>query len=83
MRNTLKYVADKDRKPFAADLKTIYQAPTEESAPEVLERVTEKWSEKYSNSMKSWGRTGTLFLQSSSFLLRYVRSFIPPMPLRV
>jgi len=27
VRNTLKYVADKDRKPFAADLKTIYQAP--------------------------------------------------------
>lgn len=54
MRNTLKYVADKDRKPFAADLKTIYQAPTEESAPEALERVTEKWGEKYPNSMKSW-----------------------------
>ena len=43
-----------DRKPFATDLKTIYQAPTEESALEVLERVTEKWSEKYPNSMKSW-----------------------------
>ena len=54
MRNTLKYVADKDRKPFAADLETIYQAPTEESAPEVLERVQEKWGEKYPNSMKSW-----------------------------
>ena len=54
VRNTLKYVADKDRKPFATDLKTIYQAPTEESALEALERVTEKWSEKYPNSMKSW-----------------------------
>lgn len=54
VRNTLKYVADKDRKPFAADLKTICQAPTEESALEALERVTEKWSEKYPNSMKSW-----------------------------
>lgn len=47
-------MADKDRKPFATDLKTIYQAPTEESALEALERVTEKWSEKYPNSMKSW-----------------------------
>lgn len=54
VRNTLKYVADKDRKPFAADLKTIYQAPTEESALEALECVTEKWSEKYPNAMKSW-----------------------------
>lgn len=54
VRNTLKYVSDKDRKLFAADLKTIYQAPTEEKALEALERGTKKWSEKYPNSMKSW-----------------------------
>ena len=30
VRNTLKYVADKDKKEFAADLKTIYHAPSEE-----------------------------------------------------
>lgn len=54
VRNTLKYVSDKDRKPFAADLKTIYQAATEEAALEALERVTQKWSAKYPNSMKSW-----------------------------
>lgn len=53
VRNTMKYVADKERKPFCA-LKTIYQAPTEEKALEALECVTEKWSEKYPNSMKSW-----------------------------
>ena len=47
-------MADKDRKPFATDLKTIYHAVTEEKAIEALERVTEKWSEKYPNSMKSW-----------------------------
>ena len=50
----MKYVADKDRKPFCADLKTIYQAPTKEKALEALERVTDKWSVKYPNSMKSW-----------------------------
>lgn len=54
VRNTMKYVADKDRKPFAADLKTIYQSPTEEKALEALERVTETWSTKYPNSMRSW-----------------------------
>ena len=53
VRNTLKYVSDKHRKPFAADLKTIYQVPTEEKALETLERITEKWSEKHLNSMKS------------------------------
>ena len=54
VRNTMKYVSDKDRKPFCADLKTIYQAPTEEKALEAMERVTEKWSEKYLGSMRSW-----------------------------
>ena len=54
VRNTLKYVADKDRKPFANDLKTIYHAPSEEQALEVLEKVREKWSVKYPNSMRSW-----------------------------
>ena len=54
VRNTLKYVAEKDRKPFAADLKTIYHAANEEKALEALERVTAKWAEKYPNSMKRW-----------------------------
>jgi transposase-like protein len=56
VRNTLKYVVDKERKPFATDLKTIYQAPTEEKALEALARVTDRWSEKYPNSMKSWSQ---------------------------
>jgi transposase-like protein len=54
VRNTLKYVPDKDRKAFATDLKTIYHASDEEKAKRALERVTEKWSEKYPNSMKRW-----------------------------
>ena len=40
VRNTLKYVPDKDRKAFAADLKKIYHAATEEKAREALESVT-------------------------------------------
>lgn len=54
VKNTLKYVADKDRKAFANDLKSIYHAPSEEQALKSLEQVTEKWSVKYLNSMKSW-----------------------------
>ena len=54
VRNTLKYVPDKDRKAFAKDLKTIYQAVNEEKALEALDRVTEKWTPKYPNSMKRW-----------------------------
>lgn len=54
VRNTLRYVPDKDRKAFAADLKTIYHAADEEKARQALARVTEKWTPKYPNSMKRW-----------------------------
>ena len=54
VRNTLKYVPDKDRKAFASDLKTIYHASDEEKARLALDCVTEKWTAKYPNSMKRW-----------------------------
>ncbi len=54
VRNTLKYVPDKDRKAFAADLKTIYHAPDEAKAREALDRVNGKWTPRYPNSMKRW-----------------------------
>lgn len=54
VRNTLKYVADKDKKEFAADLKTIYHAPSEEIGHSRMVSVTEKWNEHYPNAMKSW-----------------------------
>ena len=56
VRNTLKYVAEKDRKPFATDLKTIYHAPDEQKGLEAREGVTAKWSEKYPMAMKRWER---------------------------
>ena len=54
VRNTLKYVGEKNKKEFANDLKTIYHAPSEEAALEQLDRVTEKWEKDYPNVMKSW-----------------------------
>ena len=54
VRNTLKYVASKDMKVFAADLKTIYNAASEEEGQKARDRVVEKWSVKYPNSMKRW-----------------------------
>lgn len=54
VRNTLKYVSDKDRKPFAADLKKIYAAPNADRAEQIRDEVMDKWSEKYPNAMKSW-----------------------------
>ena len=54
VRNTLKYVASKDMKSFAADLKTIYNAVSEEAGRKARDLVAEKWSSKYPNSMKRW-----------------------------
>lgn len=56
VRNTLMYVAEKDRKAFAKDLKTICNAPNEEQGRTNRDHVTEKWSEKYPNAMKRWER---------------------------
>lgn len=54
VRNTMKYVSDKGRKPFCTDLKTIYHASTEEKALDALQRVAEKRNGKYPGSMKIW-----------------------------
>jgi putative transposase len=54
IRNSMKYVATKDQKAFARDLKTIYSAPTEEAALLNLEAVEETWGKKYILAMKSW-----------------------------
>ena len=51
VRNTLKYVANKDMKSFAKDLKTIYTAADEEAARKQLKTVTEKWSGQYPSAM--------------------------------
>lgn len=54
VRNTLKYVADKDKKLFANDLKTIYHAPDEETAHKNMLIVAEKWDKKYPKAMSRW-----------------------------
>lgn len=54
VRNTLKYVANKDKKAFAKDLKTIYTAADEKGAYKQLENVTQKWKGQYPNAMKRW-----------------------------
>lgn len=54
VRNTLKRVAEKDKKAFANDLKTIYHAADEETGYENMLSVKEKWDKKYPNAMKRW-----------------------------
>ena len=54
VRNTLKHVYYKDMKPFAADLKTIYYAESEKAGRTALDKVSEKWGQKYPYTMKRW-----------------------------
>jgi len=53
VRNTIKYVAHKHRKEFCADLKTIYQSPTEEAGLQALMDVKAKWP-LYEIYLKRW-----------------------------
>lgn len=50
VRNTLKRVAERDKKTFANDLKTIYHAPDEAVGYEQMHIVAEKGP----NAMKRW-----------------------------
>ena len=54
IRNTTKFVSYKKIKPFMADLKRVYAAPTEEVALAELDSFDEKWSGKYHKIAKSW-----------------------------
>lgn len=54
IRNSLKYVAYKERKAFVKDLKTVYKAPNRESAETNLLRLKEAWSDKYTIAVRSW-----------------------------
>jgi putative transposase len=54
IRNGMKYVSYKDMKEFAKDIKSIYQAPTQEAALKGLNALKEKWSEKYPLAINVW-----------------------------
>ena len=54
VRHSTKYVAQKDRKAFTSDLKTIYQAATREAAETALLELSERWSQKYALAVRSW-----------------------------
>ena len=54
VRNTLKYVANKDMKAFAKELKTIYTAPDEKAALSQLDTVSEKWEKHYPGVLNRW-----------------------------
>ena len=54
IRNSMKYVASKDRKVFMIDLKGVYKAGTKDMGEENLLKLGEKWGKKYPIVIKSW-----------------------------
>jgi transposase-like protein len=54
IRNSCKYVPWKEKKLFAADLKTIYGAINREEAADALDVFEEKWGKKYAYAIRSW-----------------------------
>ena len=54
VRNTLLHVSEKNKKAFAADLKTIYHAADESTGHSNMLEVKEKWDKVYPNAMKRW-----------------------------
>ncbi len=54
IRNASRYVVWKDKKQFAADLKTVYTAASKDLAWAALEVLEATWGKKYPHAIKSW-----------------------------
>lgn len=54
IRNSIKYIASKDKKEFIKDLKCVYKATTEELALAHLDNLKDKWGDKYAIVIDSW-----------------------------
>ncbi|WP_302632282.1 IS256 family transposase [uncultured Clostridium sp.] len=54
IRNSIKYIASKDKKSFMKDLKEVYKAATEELALAKLDKLKETWGNSYGMVIDSW-----------------------------
>jgi putative transposase len=54
IRNSLKYVASRDRTVFLSELKSVYRANNEVQALDELARLKAKWNKKYPMVIASW-----------------------------
>ncbi len=54
IRSSLRYIAEKDKKAFMAELKLVYQAFNQEEGYENLLKLDEKWGKKYPVPLQGW-----------------------------
>lgn len=59
IRNASRYVVWKDKKQFAADLKTVYTAASKDLGWDALENLEATWGKKYPHAIKSWKNNWT------------------------
>ena len=54
IRNSLRYIGSKNKKEFTDDLKRVYKASNKGLAESELDRLEEKWNDKYPIVIRSW-----------------------------
>src|SRR4051812_18830696 len=54
VRQSLRFVAYRDKRAVAADLKKIYTAPDQDAAADQLQRFADKWDHRYPTISRSW-----------------------------
>lgn len=54
IRNSVKFISYKDLKEFCNDLKKIYTSSNEKAGYEELQKVKDKWKDKYPSALKTW-----------------------------
>ena len=54
IRNSIRFIYYKNLREFCNDLKTIYTAKNEKLGYDQLQKVKEKWKDKYPTALKGW-----------------------------
>lgn len=69
IRNCTKFVASKDHRAICADMKLIYDAPSEKAAKTALGNLKEKWGAKYPAVVLRWEQKWDLLTQFLNYPL--------------
>lgn len=54
IRNSVRFVSYKELKAFCGDLKSVYTAKNEKAGYEQLQKVKEKWQNRYPTALRNW-----------------------------
>lgn len=75
IRNSKKYLAHKDTKEFMSDLRGVYSAESKDKAEHSLNRLEQKWSQKYPKVIQSWRRNWenlSMYFQYSKLIRKVI-----------